>query len=156
MAVAVNISQRQFADGNFMSELGDVLKRTGLSPAALHLEITETMMMRDHATSEAVLAGLGKLGVGVAIDDFGTGYSSLSQMKRIPANIIKIDRSFVEDCPDDAGSVAIVRAIIAMAHSLKLKVIAEGVETEAQLRLLVSMDCDMAQGYLFSRPCAGR
>jgi diguanylate cyclase (GGDEF)-like protein/PAS domain S-box-containing protein len=152
MAVAVNISQRQFADGNFMSELGDVLKRTGLSPAALHLEITETMMMRDHATSEAVLAGLGKLGVGVAIDDFGTGYSSLSQMKRIPANIIKIDRSFVEDCPDDAGSVAIVRAIIAMAHSLKLTVIAEGVETEEQLRLLVAMDCDMAQGYLFSRP----
>ncbi|MBL8523577.1 MAG: EAL domain-containing protein [Betaproteobacteria bacterium] len=73
-------------------------------------------------------------------------------MKRIPANFIKIDRSFVEDCPDDAGSVAIVRAIIAMAHSLKLKVIAEGVETEAQLKLLVAMDCDMAQGFLFSPP----
>jgi diguanylate cyclase (GGDEF)-like protein/PAS domain S-box-containing protein len=152
LAVAVNISQRQFAHRDFAANLRGTLQRTTLQPGALHLEITETMVMRDHVSSEAVLAALGELGVGVAIDDFGTGYSSLSQMKRIPANFIKIDRSFVEDCPDDAGSVAIVRAIVAMAHSLKLKVIAEGVETEAQLRLLVEMDCDMAQGFLFSPP----
>ncbi|MBL8522107.1 MAG: EAL domain-containing protein, partial [Betaproteobacteria bacterium] len=113
LAVAVNISQRQFAHRDFVADLRGTLQRTTLRPDALHLEITETMVMRDDASSEVVLTALGELGVGVAIDDFGTGYSSLSQMKRIPANFIKIDRSFVEDCPDDAGSVAIVRAIIA-------------------------------------------
>ncbi|MEP7154418.1 MAG: EAL domain-containing protein [Betaproteobacteria bacterium] len=154
LTVAVNMSPRQFANGNFMIDLQQALKHSGLEPGALHLEITETMMMREHALTEIILAALGELGVGVAIDDFGTGYSSLSQMRRIPANFIKIDRSFVEDCPDDAGSVAIVRAIIAMAHSLKLKVIAEGVETEEQLKLLATLGCDMAQGYLFSVPVA--
>ncbi|MEO8384750.1 MAG: EAL domain-containing protein [Betaproteobacteria bacterium] len=152
LTMAVNISPRQFGNSKFIADLQRILNRTAIAPQQLHLEITEGVMMREHATTEAVLAALGTLEVGVAIDDFGTGYSSLSQMRRLRANFIKIDRSFVEDCPIDEGSVAIVRAIIAMAHGLKLQVIAEGVENQAQLDVLRALGCDMAQGYFFSVP----
>jgi EAL domain-containing protein (putative c-di-GMP-specific phosphodiesterase class I) len=152
LTMAVNISPRQFGNGNFIEDLRAVINRAAVAPYQLHLEITEGVMMREHTATETILAELGKMEVCVAIDDFGTGYSSLSQMRRIHANFIKIDRSFVKDCPADPGSVAIVRAIIAMAHGLKLKVIAEGVETQAQLDLLRELGCDMAQGFFFSQP----
>lgn len=151
LTLAVNISPRQFANANFVSDLQVAIEWSGIEASALHLEITEGLMMREHTQTESTLEALGSLGVGIAIDDFGTGYSSLSQMRRIRANFIKIDQSFVKDCPHDAGSAAIVRAIIAMAQSLNLTVIAEGVETQAQLALLTSLDCNMAQGYFFSK-----
>jgi EAL domain-containing protein (putative c-di-GMP-specific phosphodiesterase class I) len=152
LSVAVNISPRQFSNHNFLADLHLVLQSSGLAPSALHLEITETMVMQQHALSESILKRLGALGVSVAIDDFGTGYSSLSQLKSIPAQFIKIDRSFIMDCASDPQARAIVHAIIVMAHSLNLKVVAEGVEEAEQLRVLTEMGCDQAQGYFFGRP----
>jgi EAL domain-containing protein (putative c-di-GMP-specific phosphodiesterase class I) len=121
-----------------------------MDPALLELELTESMLMQNLAEKAVLLNRLGELGVGISIDDFGTGYSSLSYLKTLPVDAIKVDSSFVRDIGVDPNDEAIVRAIIAMAHSLKLSVIAEGVETQAQLESLRALGCDEYQGFLAS------
>ncbi len=154
LRIAVNFSGRQFRHAGLATMVSDVLSQVGLAPSALEMEITESVLMQGDTVSSANLNALHRAGVNFSIDDFGTGYSSLSYLKRFPLNTIKIDRSFVRDIITDADDAAIVRAIVAMAHSLKLGVVAEGVETVQQLRVLNDMDCDLAQGYLFGRPVA--
>jgi EAL domain-containing protein (putative c-di-GMP-specific phosphodiesterase class I) len=129
-----------------------VFADTGLAPDRLELELTESIAMRNVDTSITVLQKLKAMGVQLAIDDFGTGYSSLSYLQRLPVNRVKIDQSFVRELLSHIRPVPIVRAIIAMAHSLQLDVLAEGVEEETQRSLLVAEGCDQAQGYLFGRP----
>jgi diguanylate cyclase (GGDEF)-like protein/PAS domain S-box-containing protein len=150
MRVQVNFSARQFQTQNLRDLVGSVLKETGLEARFMDIEITESIAMEDHSIS--ILNELAAMGVRITIDDFGTGYSSLVSLKRFPIDAIKIDRSLIRDVTGDANTQAIVAAIIAMAHSLRIKVIAEGVETEGQLAFLHSHHCDEMQGYLFSRP----
>jgi diguanylate cyclase (GGDEF)-like protein/PAS domain S-box-containing protein len=149
--VAVNLSVRQLRSG-LVPMVESVLARTGVDPQMLEIEITESLLMRDTDNAVAMLCALADMGIELSIDDFGTGYSSLSYLKRLPLNHIKIDRSFIIDLTDDADSAEIVRTIIAMGHSLRRKIIAEGVETEEQFDLLAEMGCDEIQGYLFSQP----
>ncbi|MEQ1637477.1 MAG: EAL domain-containing protein [Methylococcales bacterium] len=150
--VAVNVSARQFLEHDLFNTVKTVLAETGLSPSSLELEITESAVMEDPERTLEVLKDLYGLGVRLSIDDFGTGYSSLTYLRQFPVHSVKIDRSFVQNIPDDESSMALVRAIIAMAHELNLDVTAEGVETEAQLTFLKNQACDMLQGYLFSEP----
>ncbi len=150
--VAVNLSPRQFFENDLFQTVKAVLAETGLKPCSLELEITESAVMQDPARTLPVLQQLHELGVMLSIDDFGTGYSSLAYLRQFPVHSVKIDRSFVLDIPRDEGSMTLVRAIIALAHELKLKVTAEGVETEEQLAFLKSHHCDELQGYLFSHP----
>jgi diguanylate cyclase (GGDEF)-like protein len=150
LRVAVNLSVRQLLQKDFAASVEAVLADTGLPPHLLELEITESTLMENAQDTLAALHRLHSLGVRLSIDDFGTGYSSLSYLKRFPVDIIKIDRSFVCDVPQDADDGAIISAIIALAHSLRLEVVAEGVETQAQLDFLKSRKCDMLQGYLLS------
>jgi diguanylate cyclase (GGDEF)-like protein/PAS domain S-box-containing protein len=150
--VAVNLSAMQFRRGGLVETLAEVLRETGLEPGLLELELTESMLLHD---IDAVLAAMDQIrrqGVDMSIDDFGTGYSSLTYLKRLPVNRLKIDQSFVRDMIADADDASIVRAIIQMAHSLKLAVIAEGVETAEQAAWLVREGCEQAQGYFFGRP----
>jgi len=153
--VAINISARQFEDGNLLDTIGRALDKVGLDANYLQLELTETSVMDNGSSVLEVLGELRKIGVKIAIDDFGTGYSSLSYLKRLPVDFVKLDQTFVRDAttnPDDAG---MVMAIITLAHNLRLKVIAEGVETEEQLKLLRLLRCDEGQGFLFGRPVSG-
>jgi len=150
--MAVNLSTRQFRQRDLAEEVSAALRDTGLAPDDLELEITESSIMDNLATAATVLAELQRLGIRIAVDDFGTGYSSLSYLKSFPIHCLKIDRSFIRDIPGDENDTAIVRTIIALAGSLGLTVVAEGVETDAQLTYLRSNHCDQAQGYLFSRP----
>ncbi|HEX5342453.1 MAG TPA: EAL domain-containing protein [Duganella sp.] len=150
MRVAVNLSVRQLLQKDFAASVEAVLADTGLAPHLLELEITESTLMENAQDTLAALHRLRNLGVRLSIDDFGTGYSSLSYLKRFPVDIIKIDRSFVQDLPHDPDDAAIVSAIIALAHSLRLHVVAEGVETDAQLDFLARRQCDMMQGYHLS------
>jgi diguanylate cyclase (GGDEF)-like protein/PAS domain S-box-containing protein len=150
--IAVNLSPRQFRQKELVSMVAAILQCTGLEPQHLELEITEGTAMSNAEQTEAVLAELHELGVKLAVDDFGTGYSSLSYLRRFPLHCLKIDRSFVRDAAASTDSAAIVRATIALAHSLRLKVVAEGIETEAQRALLLHAACDEGQGYLFSKP----
>lgn len=152
MSVAVNLSVRQFRQTNLIEKVSAILHETGLSPASLELEITESMVMNQAEEVVATLARLHGLGVRLAIDDFGTGYSSLSYLKRFPVHVLKIDKSFVDGVPSDPSDTTIVTTIISMAHDMKLKVVAEGVESGAQLAFLRQRGCDEMQGYLFSRP----
>ncbi|MGB5080931.1 MAG: EAL domain-containing protein [Burkholderiales bacterium] len=152
LRIAVNLSARQFSHENLLEDVERVLNETGLDPAALELEITESMVMHDPERAAMLLGKLKTMGVGISIDDFGTGYSSLSYLKRFPIDSLKIDRSFVKDLPLDVEDAAITQAIIVMAHSLGLKVIAEGVETADQAGYLRTHGCDEAQGYYFGRP----
>jgi diguanylate cyclase (GGDEF)-like protein/PAS domain S-box-containing protein len=152
--MSVNLSFRQFQQNDIVESVRRVLAETGLNPAALELEITETTAMQNAETTVAVLHGLRALGVSIAIDDFGTGYSSLNYLKRFPITAVKIDRAFIRDLAASEADGAIVSAVVGMAHALKLRVIAEGVETEEQLSFLRRRGCDAAQGYLFSRPVA--
>jgi diguanylate cyclase (GGDEF)-like protein/PAS domain S-box-containing protein len=152
MNIAVNLSPRQFRQKDLVSGVARALQQTGLAPRHLELEITEGTAMANAEQAIRVLGELHGLGVKLSVDDFGTGYSSLAYLKRFPLDSLKIDRSFVIDLGSDANSDAIVRATIALAQSLKLKVVAEGVETEAQRDFLDRADCDEMQGYLFSRP----
>ncbi len=152
LRVAVNLSARQFAQDDLHTTIVHVFEETGLSPELLELEITESVTMDNPEHAAGLLRKLKALGIRLAIDDFGTGYSSLSYLKRFPIDNVKIDRSFIKDIPKDEDDVAITKAIIAMAHSLRLKVIAEGVETEEQLAFLREHGCDEAQGYLFGAP----
>jgi len=150
--IAINISPRQFRDPNLTTTIRRCIRETDMNPEHIELEITETMLMQDAAAAEETVRNLSDLGVRLAIDDFGTGYSSLSILKRFPINTVKVDKSFVMDIPDNPDDVAITRAVIAMAHELKMEVVAEGVETREQLQFLADLDCEYAQGYLFSRP----
>ncbi|HET9579759.1 MAG TPA: EAL domain-containing protein, partial [Usitatibacter sp.] len=150
--MAVNLSARQFSEPGFLEMVTRVLEETKLPPTSLELEITESQVMRQTDPLMALLNRLSDMGVQLAIDDFGTGYSSLSYLKRLPIQKVKIDQSFVRDLTVDPNDTAIVVAIINMARSLDLDTIAEGVETEAQLRLLQQKGCDVGQGYFFARP----
>ncbi|OGA33037.1 MAG: hypothetical protein A3G80_06510 [Betaproteobacteria bacterium RIFCSPLOWO2_12_FULL_62_13b] len=152
ISVAVNLSASQFAREDIAQNITSVLLESGLEPRFLEIEITESTVMHDAKRAARVLQQLKDMGVRVAIDDFGTGYSSLGYLKRFPIDSVKIDRSFIIDIPHDNDDVAITRAVIAMAHSLRLKVIAEGVETEEQYQFLRDHDCDEMQGYYFSEP----
>ncbi len=151
LLVAVNLSARQFRKPGFLEIVRRTLDETGLPADALHLELTESMLIGDDG-SIATLEALAEAGIGISIDDFGTGYSSLSYLTRLPVDFIKIDRSFVSTLNKQAGGNAIVRAIIAMAHSLNVTVIAEGVETGEQLAVLRAESCDQIQGYLVAKP----
>ncbi len=150
--VAVNLSARQFADDSLIALVARVLEQTGLASAALELEITETLIMQSPERAARLLAALREQGVKLAMDDFGTGYSSLAYLKRFPLDSIKIDRSFIHGVPGDGDGESITQAVIAMAHSLRLRAIAEGVETAQQLEFLRDQGCDEIQGYFFSRP----
>ncbi len=152
LLIAVNLSPRQFHRIDIVKLVKDALDYSGLEPKNLELEITESLAMQDVEYSVRTLHALAELGVQLAIDDFGTGYSSLNYLKKMPVNTLKIDRSFVHDITIDQDDAAIVSAVISMAHSLGLTVIAEGVETPEQLNVLKVLGCDRVQGYLFSRP----
>jgi diguanylate cyclase (GGDEF)-like protein/PAS domain S-box-containing protein len=152
LCVAVNLSVRQLYDQGFALRVSEALRRSGFPAKNLELEITESMVMRDAEGSISLLQALRDTGVRITIDDFGTGYSSLAYLKRFPIDCVKIDRSFIQDLPDDRDDASITRSIIAMAHNMKLEVIAEGVETESQLTFLHGYGCDEIQGYLFSEP----
>jgi len=152
VSVAVNISPRQFMSRRLVASLLAIVREAGADPHRVEVEITETMVMRNLEQSIEILGQLRSVGMGVSIDDFGVGYSSLGQLRRLPATALKIDRSFVANVPDDASSASIVEAIIAMARSLGLRVVAEGVETRAQLDFLRGHRCGTFQGYLFSKP----
>ncbi len=150
--VAINLAARQFQQQNLLENIFKVLDELNLPPQWLELEITESTAMQNLDVTIEILNQLSERGVRIAIDDFGTGYSSLSYLKKFPINALKIDRSFIKDVTLDPDSAAIVTAIIAMAKNLKVKVIAEGVETSEQLEFLRKYGCDEIQGYLFSRP----
>ncbi|MFY8273138.1 bifunctional diguanylate cyclase/phosphodiesterase [Pseudoalteromonas sp. SSDWG2] len=150
--ISVNLSVRQFQDANLVPMLASVLRETHVSPKNLHLELTESMLMGDVETAISQLHEIKRLGVSISIDDFGTGYSSLSYLKKFPVDVLKVDRSFVQDIPDDPNDMEITAAIIAMAQKLNLNVVAEGVETKAQVDFLKANNCFVVQGYYFSKP----
>ena len=150
--LAVNLSVTQLQSVDLVQRVRATLAETGLPPEQLELEITESTAMQSPEVSLRVLSELKKLGIRISLDDFGTGHSSLAYLKRLPIDTLKIDQSFVRDIDADPNSAAIVTAIIAMAHSLRLKVIAEGVEQEEQAMFLRRYGCDLMQGYLFTRP----
>jgi diguanylate cyclase (GGDEF)-like protein/PAS domain S-box-containing protein len=152
LTVAVNLSPRQFQQDDLAGRIRSLIDQPDFAPGDLELEITESMVTQNVERAIAMLQELRRIGVRLAIDDFGTGYSSLAVLKRFPVGCLKIDRSFVRDVPDDADDVAITRAVIALAHSMGLSVVAEGVETEAQRAFLLESGCDEMQGFLFSKP----
>ena len=154
LRVAVNLSARQFGATDLIPGIEDVLNDTGLDPSCLELELTESLFMSDVTPAVDLLHRMKALGINLSIDDFGTGYSSFSYLSRFPIDVLKIDRSFVNDITHDANDAAIVASIIALAHNLRLSVIAEGVETAEQLDYLRHQGCDEMQGYYFSKPLA--
>ncbi len=152
LTVNVNITPKQFAQPDLASQIRKTLQETGLDPCCLNLEITETIAMADADRSAVVLSELKALGIRLDIDDFGTGYSSLSRLQRFPVDTLKIDRSFISHMDTDIETREIVRIIVMLAHGLRLKVVAEGVETPAQANMLKDIGCELAQGYLYSKP----
>ena len=152
VSMAVNLSPRQFIDGNLLNDIDDALASCGMPPSLLQIEVTESMMMHDVSRALDVLNALRDRGICIAIDDFGTGYSSMSLMKQFPIDTLKIDRSFVRNLPDDCEDEAIAQAIISMGKALGMMIVAEGVETTAQEDFLRDRGCDEMQGYLFSKP----
>lgn len=153
--MSVNLSARQFQQKNLVEVVLGVLAATGLQPHSLTLELTESVLMHNAEYAIAALHSLHARGIGISVDDFGTGYASLSYLKKFPIDVLKIDRSFVNDITTDPDDAAITQAIITMAHSLGISVLAEGVETKEQLGFLTHHDCDAMQGYYFSRPIPG-
>jgi predicted signal transduction protein with EAL and GGDEF domain len=149
--LAINISRIQFRK-RFSRRLAELMSAYGIPPQAFELEITESVLLDDHHQVAEELASLREMGLRLSLDDFGTGYSSLSYLKRFRFDVLKIDRSFVAGLPQDADDVSLVKAILAMARGLDLRVLAEGVETRAQLDFLTAQGCDFAQGYLIARP----
>jgi EAL domain-containing protein (putative c-di-GMP-specific phosphodiesterase class I) len=154
LTVSVNLSVRNLLDPDLPTLIGDLLTLYGLTPEALHLEITESMLMSDPDRSLVTLTRLNQLGAGLSVDDYGTGYSSLANLRRLPIDELKIDRSFVSPMLSDESDLIIVRSTINLGHDLGLKVVAEGVEDEATLHRLAGLGCDFAQGYHFSKPLA--
>jgi diguanylate cyclase (GGDEF)-like protein/PAS domain S-box-containing protein len=155
LQVAINVSPKQFSDPELVASIAAILKEEKLDPSLLELELTEGLLLEATEDTRQQLDSLKKLGLSLAMDDFGTGYSSFSYLKKFPIDVIKIDRSFIRDIPDDQDDMEITSAVIAMAHNLKLKVVAEGIETAAQLAFLRRHRCDVGQGYLFDRPIPG-
>jgi len=151
-SISVNLSARQLQSETLLASIVATLEETGLPAACLDLEITESMLMHNAEAAIRTLTALKEIGVTISLDDFGTGYSSLAYLKRFPLDVVKVDRSFVRDIAADSDDASITRAVITMAHHLKLKVVAEGVETPEQLSLLISHQCDVIQGYFFARP----
>ena len=148
----MNITSRQFADPDLAKQIKVILDETAIDPGSVDLEITETIAMADAPRSVRMLSELKSLGVRLSIDDFGTGYSSLSRLQSFPVDALKIDRAFVCHMDRDHETHEIVRIIVMLAHSLGLQVVAEGVETEEQANQLKQLDCELGQGYFFSRP----
>ena len=151
LQLAVNLSGRQFMHHNLTKSIAETLQRSSLLHRTLEFEITESVAMHNAEDSIGIMRQLKAMGLSLALDDFGTGYSSLAYLKRFPIDKLKIDKAFVRDIPDDANDLAIVSAIIAMAHALGLQVQAEGVETRAQADFLRECGCEFAQGFLFGR-----
>jgi diguanylate cyclase (GGDEF)-like protein len=154
MPVAVNLSARQFHDERLVADIAGILAASGLAPGELELEITESTVMQNPEQAVTLMEEMRRLGVRLAMDDFGIGYSSIGHLKHFPIDSLKLDRTFVRDLPDDINDVAITRAVIAMAHTLGINVVAEGVERKAQLELLRAEGCDEYQGYLCQAPLA--
>jgi EAL domain-containing protein (putative c-di-GMP-specific phosphodiesterase class I) len=152
VSLSVNVSQRQFRQDDFVERLRAMLELTGAPPGFLVLEVTESLLIEDLDNTIARMTELVRMGLRFSIDDFGTGYSSLAYLKRLPLYELKIDRSFVQDTPDDPNDTAIVQSILSVARHLRLHVVAEGVETRAQADFLTASHCDCLQGYLFGRP----
>ncbi|WP_333608269.1 putative bifunctional diguanylate cyclase/phosphodiesterase [Arsukibacterium sp.] len=152
LRLAVNVSPQQFAKGDLQQQVLDLLQKTGYPPASLELEVTENALMADEDRVVESMQALRELGIRLAVDDFGTGYSSLAYLKRLPLDLLKIDRRFIEDLAVTSDDRQITKAIIDLAHTLKFEVLAEGVETQSQLAVLKQMQCDYYQGYYFSRP----
>jgi EAL domain-containing protein (putative c-di-GMP-specific phosphodiesterase class I) len=150
--ISINLSARQFQQQDLDKVIGDTLKRTGIDPRLLEFELTESVLMEEAEVAANTLRNLKAFGVQISMDDFGTGYSSLAYLKRFPLDVLKIDRAFIRDVTTDPDDATIAVAMINLAHSLGLKVIAEGVETRPQLDFLVKHGCDEMQGYYFSRP----
>jgi diguanylate cyclase (GGDEF)-like protein/PAS domain S-box-containing protein len=155
LQVAINLSPKQFSDPDLVTSIASILKEEQLHSSLLELELTEGLLLEATEDTHLQLDQLKRLGLTLAMDDFGTGYSSLSYLKKFPIDIIKIDRSFIHEIPDNQDDMEITSAVIAMAHNLKLKVVAEGVETAEQLAFLRRHRCDVGQGYLFDRPIPG-
>jgi len=152
ITVAVNLSARQFERTDLGTRVAGALEAAGLDAANLRLELTETTVMADPETSSSILGELAAMGIRLALDDFGTGYSSLGYLQRFPFTCLKVDRSFVAGLPGNERSVAITRTVVLLAKALRMNVVAEGVETDAQVRFLGTIGCDELQGYLFARP----
>ena len=148
--VSVNVSAVQFSRADFVDTIGDILGRTGLDPKFLELELTESLVIRDVRESASKMEKLRKLGVQISVDDFGAGYSSLSYLQRLPIDILKLDRSFVEESRTSSGNASLVKGIVSLAHGLGMRVTAEGIETEEQLDLVHRSGCDKAQGFLLA------
>jgi EAL domain-containing protein (putative c-di-GMP-specific phosphodiesterase class I) len=155
LTVAVNLSARSFLDAQLALEIPRMLERRGVEATRLELEITESMLMLDPGRAKATLDRLSAIGLSLSVDDFGTGYSSLANLKRLPVDGIKIDKSFVMDMAHDASDAAIVHSTIGLAHNLGLRVVAEGVENQESWRVLRDQGCDLAQGFHVSRPLPG-
>lgn len=152
LKIAVNLSPRQFRETNLLEMITNIVKKNQIDPRYLELEITEQLLLEDVPGAKDLLIQLHQRNFTVSMDDFGTGYSSLSYLQKFPFKVLKIDKSFIRDIPYDADAIALVKSIITMAHGLKLKVVAEGIESEAQLRFLQAENCDYGQGYYFSKP----
>jgi diguanylate cyclase (GGDEF)-like protein/PAS domain S-box-containing protein len=152
LCISVNLSPRQLAEPTLADDIARILERSGIDHDAVWLEITESTLMHDAESAISALRALRSLGVHLSVDDFGTGYSSLSYLKRFPVEALKVDRSFVDGLGREPGDTAIVTAVVTLAHALGLRAVAEGVETEVQVRELRALGCDLAQGYLFSTP----
>jgi len=150
--IAVNVSASEIRRGGVVERVSQTLRQTGLPPQCLELEITESGLMEHGEGADLFLQQLHQLGVSLSIDDFGTGYSSLAYLKRFPVHQLKIDRSFVQDLPGNANDAQLVATMISLAHNLRMRVVAEGVEMPDQEAFLSARGCDTAQGYLFSRP----
>lgn len=156
ITVAINVSPMQFRDPNLGSRFVEIAKRIGVSPCQIEIEITEGVFFDDPDRADAALRGLRDAGFGLALDDFGIGYSSLGYLLRFPVTKIKIDRSFIVDLPGDMNSATIVHALVALGRALGLKIVAEGVETEAQRQFLRVAGCHLLQGYLFGKALPSR
>ena len=152
VVVSVNVSARQFREKNLINRVASALKESGLEAKYLELEVTESLIMQDVELAVSTMKDLQGLGVQLSIDDFGTGYSSLSALKTFPVSRLKIDKSFIDGLLADENDKAVAGAVISLGQTLNLRVIAEGVETEAQAELLRNINCDEMQGYLFSKP----
>jgi EAL domain-containing protein (putative c-di-GMP-specific phosphodiesterase class I) len=150
--ISVNLSARQFQQQDLDAIIGKTLEITEIDPRLLEFELTESVLMKEAETAANALQNLKSFGVQISMDDFGTGYSSLAYLKRFPLDVLKIDRAFIRDVTTDPDDATITVAMIKLAHSLGLKVVAEGVETRAQLHFLIENGCDEMQGYYFSRP----
>jgi EAL domain-containing protein (putative c-di-GMP-specific phosphodiesterase class I) len=156
LTVSVNLSVKQCSQSDLVQRVADVLQTTGLAPSNLKLELTESMIVEDATSTSAMLSELRALGVQVQIDDFGTGYSSLGYLQRLPIDTLKIDRTFVSRIGNNGSGAEIVQTIMALAHDLGMKVVAEGIETDEQLAKLQTMECEYGQGYFFTKPVDSR